>query len=185
MIGPRMMSMFGMPPPFMGCGCSDADEVEGSEVAMVALSELIRQNPNDVQGNVRLALQYAEEAAKQGRERRKLNEARRGLARTEQDIENLVAHKERLEADLATAEAQFAEAQKLLDALGIDDEPTTEEGKRVLYERNTAQTNIERIKKDIDASQKKLDNAGEELKRLTSLVDGLNDRLLAEGKKDS
>lgn len=147
--------------PMMGMPRYMMEQAQSDEVAMVVLHALVEKDPKDVEGNIKLALEYAEAMSQRRREIHARQSAERNLEQAEQDMREWESRIKRLSADIEKSEAKRIEASRLLDAIDPDlpGKPKTEEGKRIFEERCQLADRIARLGRDMEEAKSRLSEA--------------------------
>jgi multidrug resistance efflux pump len=114
-----------------------------------------------VEGNIKLALEYAEAMSQRRREIHARQSAERDLEHAEHDLRETEARIKGLSADIEESEAKRIEASRLLDAIDPDKKssqgkPKTEEGKRIFEERCYIEQHIAQVSSDMKGVQSRL-----------------------------
>jgi hypothetical protein len=125
-------------------------EVENSMVAMTVLAQLVKDNPGNIKDNIELALQYAQEARKQGAALRALRSAREAVVEEQRRVDSIKADIEADEKKALDAMNRRDEAQKLLTAANCGDKPRTEIAKGLATEIEGAENDIEDARSAVD-----------------------------------
>lgn len=153
--------------PWLGDMCMPRhmmEQVQSDEVAMVVLHALVSREssfPKDVEGNIKLAMEYAEVMSRLKREIRARQSVEHDLEHAEHDLQNTESYIRELSVDIEKSEAKRIEASRLLAAIDPEmkssqGKPKTQEGRRIFDELYSIEQHIARVSRDMKEAQSQL-----------------------------
>jgi len=124
------------------------------DIGMTALEELIRDNPDDVKGNVSLAFRYEDEVCSVLEERLERVNLKRNLREVKAKLEELETYAEKLKEMLKTAKGRQAEAETLLKNINKSEPMQSKMGDAINLELKNATTVLTVVILDISTTNK-------------------------------